>query len=305
MHRNNLPALVKDIQECQKIQEILAQRKETQAEMRRLDPALALRQDKLAHVFEDVLNIKRRQHKKCVRKQNKDTAAAGLHDDDGSLPPWQPALELPTELTSSTAQVKPQHKWHEADDDSSSDSASSYYSDDNEEPEVSAHNASIKAQDTLADVQCLQELLMPRHQLDADTRALQDEIGCPGHYSDPDFLHKCLPSCYPRGVDQDKLDRAIPFVKGEETLSPSIFLLTSTNPKTQMQFTQTHANLVASGMTVIPLLGIDGERVPAMRRNAWRRAFVSWGHRGFPQAKKHISASTMKLPSTTSGKPLW
>ena len=72
-----------------------------------------------------------------------------------------------------------------------------------------------------------------------------------------------------------------------------------------MQFTQTHANLVASGMTVIPLLGIDGERVPAMRRNAWRRAFVSWGHRGFPQAKKHISASTMKLPSTTSGKPLW
>ena len=78
-NRNNLPALVKDIQECQKIQEILAQRKETQAEMRRIDPALALRQDKLAHVFEDVLNIKRRQHKKCVRKQNKDTTAVGLH----------------------------------------------------------------------------------------------------------------------------------------------------------------------------------------------------------------------------------
>ena len=201
------------------------------------------------------------------------------------------------------SRLKSQSKWHEADDDSSSDSASRYYSDDSQEPEVSA---SIKAQDTLADMQCLQELLMPRHHLDADTRELQNEIGCHEHYVDPDFLHKCLPSCYPRGVVQDKLDKAIPLVKGKETLSgrhaPSIFLLTSTNPRTQMQFTQTHANLVTSGMTVIPLLGLDGERVPVLRRNAWRRAFVSWGHKGFPQAKKHISASTMKSPSDES---LW
>ena len=49
-------------------------------------------------------------------------------------------------------------------------------------------------------------------------------------------------------------------------------------------------------MTVIPLLGLDGERVPIMQGNTWRRAFISWGQNGFPQAKQHISASTSGSP---------
>ena len=45
---------------------------------------------------------------------------------------------------------------------------------------------------------------------------------------------------------------------------------------------------------MIPLLGIDGERVPLMRKNVWRRAFISWGQNGFPDAINHIRKSTDK-----------
>ena len=141
---------------------------------------------------------------------------------------------------------------------------------------------------------------MAKHHLDAETYRFHKEIGCPQRYADPDFLHKCLPSHYPRGIAQGTLNKAIPFIKGEHTHSgghaPTIFLLTSTNPSTQTQFTQTHDDLTAAGMTVIPLLGLDGERVPIMQRNTWRRAFISWGHNGFPEAKRHIHASTIESP---------
>ena len=33
-----------------------------------------------------------------------------------------------------------------------------------------------------------------------------------------------------------------------------------------------------------------------MQRNTWRRAFISWGHNGFPEAKRHIHASTIESP---------
>ena len=78
--------------------------------------------------------------------------------------------------------------------------------------------------------------------------------------------------------------------------NPTIFLLTSTNPYTAVQFTQTHEDLTNAGLSVIPLLGLDGEKVPLMKKNAWRRAFISWGQNGFPDAISHIRKYT-ELPA--------
>ena len=217
MNRNDLTALQQDILQCQNLREFLA------FNMGGLfDSDTAFRRKKLANVFDDILDIKRRHYRKQARKTE--------------------SPELPPELSGSTSRGKPR-TWPK-DDDDSSDSVSSYYSEDSQQPETSA---SIKAQDTLAEIQCLQELLMAKHHLDAETYRFHKEIGCPQHYADPDFLHKCLPSHYPRGIAQGTLNKAIPFIKGEHTHSgrhaPTIFLLTSTNPSTQAQFTQTHDDL--------------------------------------------------------------
>ena len=144
---------------------------------------------------------------------------------------------------------------------------SSDYSEDSQQPETSA---SIRARHALAEIQCLQELRTTKHHLDIETEKNHKEIGCAQYYADPDFLHKCLPSHYPGRITRETHYKAIPFIKGAHANpsrhAPTIFLLTSTNPSTQTQFTQTHDDLTNAGMSVIPLLGLDGEKVPLMKK---------------------------------------
>ena len=76
-NRNDLTALGQDILQCQNIRELLAFSRGGQ-----LDSDTAFKKRKLAHVLEDILNIKRRQYRKYAHKTE-------------SRHPWRPAPELP------------------------------------------------------------------------------------------------------------------------------------------------------------------------------------------------------------------
>ena len=219
--------------------------------------------DCIRRVFEDVLNIKRRQYKTYAQKKG--------------LP------ELPENLkTKSRSQT-----WADLSDEASD------YSEDSQQPETSAGDW---AKRSLVELQCLHELQTSRYFLDDETEKIYRTIGCAQHYIDLKFLNRCLPSYYPKNVTRTTPYLAIPLSnqthEDSSVKAPTIFLLTSTNPSTETQFTQTHEDLSNAGLKVIPLLGIDGERVPLMRKNVWRRAFISWGQNGFPDAINHIRKST-------------
>ena len=275
-HRTDLDALTEDITQCQHLREMLDFHNDETTDEQKIDWKTKQTKDCLRTVFDDVLNIKRHQYKTQARKTG--------------------SPELPANLRIS-ARNRPQI-WADLSDESSD------YSEDSQQPETSA---SIRARHSLAEIQCLQELRTSHRHLDRETAKIHKEIGCAQYYTDPKFLHRCLPSCYSESTTQETPYMAVPIIKGthvnSSTHAPTIFLLTSTNPSTQIQFTQTHEDLTNAGLTVIPLLGIDGEKVPLMKKNVWRRAFISWGQNGFPDAINHIRTSTTE--SSDNGTFWW
>ena len=147
-----------------------------------------------------------------------------------------------------------------------SDEASDY-SEDSEQPETSAGDW---AKHSLVELQCLHELQTAHDSLDYETFKIFSTIGWAQQYIDLKFLNRCLPSYYPRNVTRTTPYLATPLSnqthEDSSVKTPTIFLLTSTNPLTEVQFTQTHEDLSNAGLKVIPLLGIDGEKVPLMRK---------------------------------------
>ena len=73
---------------------------------------------------------------------------------------------------------------------------------------------------------------------------------------------------------------------------PSVFVLTSTNPQTKRQWTEMCNDFAEIGLDVIPVLGLDGEKVPCMSQ-AWRRAQMAWAFRGLPFIDKCIGMTPL------------
>ena len=264
-HRTDMNALSEDIVQCQRLREMVDFLKDLDDDIPfpNIDWEAKQLHDCIHKIFNDILSIKRRQYKNCAHKQ-------GL-----------PEL-LKTPETTGRSQT-----WADMSDDASD------YSEDSQQPETSAGNW---AKRSLTSLQCLHELQTSRNNLDFETNKIYSTIGCAQCYIDVKFLNKCLPAYYP-----EKVTRTTPYMvtplsnqtQNEPNVKiPTIFLLTSTNPLTEVQFTQTHEDLTNAGLSVIPLLGLDGEKVPLMRKNAWRRAFISWGQNGFPDAISHIRRFT-------------
>ena len=80
--------------------------------------------------------------------------------------------------------------------------------------------------------------------------------------------------------------------RSSSSSKPSVFVLTSTNPQTKRQWTETCSDFDRIGLEVIPVLGLDGEKVPCMKI-AWRRAQMTWALRGFPFIDKCLGMTPL------------
>ena len=254
-HRTDMVALLEDITQCRRMQQ-------TFDYLNNLDDDVCIYdidwEAKELHgciqkIFKDITKIKQCQYKNYARK-----------------------FGLPHPETTGS------QTWADMSEDMSD------YSDDSQQPETSAGHW---ARSSLIELQSLQELQICRSKLSCEAYHIYDTIGCAQYYVDLRFLNTCLPDHYPERVTRTTPFLVAPISEFKKN-TPTIFLLTSTNPFTMTQFIQTHDDLTDSGLKVIPLLGLDGERVPIMQKNAWRRAFISWGQNGFPDAISHIRKYT-------------
>ena len=134
---------------------------------------------------------------------------------------------------------------------------------------------------------CLEELLLPMDELDNIMLSLWLEIGefSATHTCDVNFL----------GITATitaEIPRAVVPLRVEEKYTdkkPSVFVLTSTNGKTKLQWEATCRNIEKIGLEVVPVLGMDGEEINCMKTQAWRRAQMAWALKGFPYILKCIN----------------
>ena len=135
---------------------------------------------------------------------------------------------------------------------------------------------------------CMDELGVPLEEIDKTMLSLFVEIGNLSHGCDLEFLGMCtsIEAEIPTVVTPLHIDAKYPPGK------PSVFVLTSTNPQTKEQWTETCNDLEGIGLNVVPVLGLDGESVPCMAQ-AWRRAQTTWALKGFPYIDKCISRTPL------------
>ena len=135
---------------------------------------------------------------------------------------------------------------------------------------------------------CMDELGVPLEEIDKTMLSLFVEIGNLSHGCDLEFLGMCtsVEAEIPKIVTPLHIDTKYPPGK------PSVFVLTSTNPQTKEQWTETCNDLEGIGLNVVPVLGLDGESVPCMAQ-AWRRAQTAWALKGFPYIDKCISRTPL------------
>jgi hypothetical protein len=150
------------------------------------------------------------------------------------------------------------------------------------------------------------DLLIPKEDLDDDIRRLYHSIGDIYAYHDDTFLRRVCPPGAPLQNDPRSPVPVVPLLLSPslQTARPTIFVLTSTHSKTETQWKETYADLTDTlQLRVVPLIGLNGEEVPCMIKNAWRRARLAWALCGFPQALRCINLNTELLPrQTTHGK---
>ena len=254
-HRTDVVALLEDITQCRRMQQTFDYLNNIDDDVlvQNIDWEAKELHGCIYRIFKDIIKIKQCQYKNYAQKHG-----------------------LPNPETTGS------QTWADMSEDVSD------YSDDSQQPETSAGDW---ARCSLMDLQSLHELQISRNKLNPETRQIYGTIGCAQNYIDLKFLNNCLPDHYPERVTRTTPFMVAPISEFNEN-TPTIFLLTSTNPFTVAQFIQTHDDLTDSGLRVIPLLGLDGEKVSLMKKNAWRRAFISWGQNGFPDAISHIRKYT-------------
>ena len=120
--------------------------------------------------------------------------------------------------------------------------------------------------------------------------SLYVEIGNLSHCCDLEFLdgnmHTSILAEMPKTVTPLHINAKYPPTK------PSVFVLTSSNPQTKRQWTETCNDFEGIGLNVVPVFGLDGENVPCMAQ-AWRRAQMAWAFRGLPFIDKRISMTPL------------
>ncbi len=281
-NRKHPDALQADIDSCRSVLTILRSKIADLMRGQDENPGLRLdvhRNERVACVFEDILRIKIKHQRKQQGARQMDEVPAGASSLSNLGPTPQPHQK---------------RKW--ADSSSSSDDESSEDGSDKDFAERgSVHRMT-----------CMAELGVSRDELNKVMLSLFEEIGILAAYCSPAFLAECIPAKFegthetasaPRQVTplHDNVKYPPPEPGGGHTgmlKRPSVFVLTSTNPQTKRQWTETYNDLTCIGLEVIPVLGLDGERVPCMSW-AWRRAQMAWALTGLPFINKCINMTPM------------
>ena len=95
---------------------------------------------------------------------------------------------------------------------------------------------------------------------------LHDQIGVLENFATPKFLADCAPQQVAVSYEHANTPRqGVPIHTGTLQHDPTVFLLTSTNSNTKQHWTETFHDLRRIGLTVVPVLGIDGAKEQCMK----------------------------------------